>query len=84
VSAVQSGQCARRWQRYGSARHGQRSVILDEFVAVTGYERKREVAQPGLYDAAFMQFYQGCEALCGFNWKAKDRCRGQPRITASD
>jgi hypothetical protein len=26
--------------RYGSARHGQRSVILDEFVAVTGYERK--------------------------------------------
>src|ERR1700704_3473328 len=26
--------------RYSSARHGQRSVILDEFVAVTGYERK--------------------------------------------
>ena len=26
--------------RYGCARHGQRSVILDEFVAVTGYERK--------------------------------------------
>jgi len=26
--------------RYRSARHGQRSVILDEFVAVTGYERK--------------------------------------------
>jgi hypothetical protein len=26
--------------RYHSARHGQRSVILDEFVAVTGYERK--------------------------------------------
>src|SRR6266567_4236262 len=26
--------------RYGSARHGQRSVILDEFVAVTGYDRK--------------------------------------------
>src|ERR1700674_4508132 len=25
---------------YGSARDGQRSVILDEFVAVTGYERK--------------------------------------------
>jgi hypothetical protein len=25
--------------RYSSARHGQRSVILDEFVAVTGYER---------------------------------------------
>ena len=26
--------------RYSSARHGQRSVILDEFVAVTGYDRK--------------------------------------------
>src|SRR5579864_520655 len=26
--------------RYRAARHGQRSVILDEFVAVTGYERK--------------------------------------------
>ena len=26
--------------RYLAARHGQRSVILDEFVAVTGYERK--------------------------------------------
>jgi GrpB-like predicted nucleotidyltransferase (UPF0157 family) len=26
--------------RSSSARHGQRSVILDEFVAVTGYERK--------------------------------------------
>jgi hypothetical protein len=26
--------------RYSSARHRQRSVILDEFVAVTGYERK--------------------------------------------
>src|SRR6202158_2638814 len=26
--------------RYNTARHGQRSVILDEFVAVTGYERK--------------------------------------------
>jgi Zinc-binding dehydrogenase len=26
--------------RYSSARHAQRSVILDEFVAVTGYERK--------------------------------------------
>jgi hypothetical protein len=26
--------------RYSSARHGQRTVILDEFVAVTGYERK--------------------------------------------
>ena len=26
--------------RYSSARHGQRSAILDEFVAVTGYERK--------------------------------------------
>src|SRR5712691_8685346 len=26
--------------RYSSARHGQRSVIRDEFVAVTGYERK--------------------------------------------
>ena len=26
--------------RSRSARHGQRSVILDEFVAVTGYERK--------------------------------------------
>ena len=26
--------------RYRSARHGQRSIILDEFVAVTGYERK--------------------------------------------
>src|SRR6266536_5218494 len=26
--------------RYGRARHGHRSVILDEFVAVTGYERK--------------------------------------------
>src|SRR5579859_506558 len=28
--------------RYSSARHGQRSVILDEFVAVTGYERVRD------------------------------------------
>ena len=26
--------------RYRSARHGRRSLILDEFVAVTGYERK--------------------------------------------
>ncbi len=26
--------------RYSSARHGQRSIILDEFVAITGYERK--------------------------------------------
>ena len=26
--------------RYRAARHGQRSVILDEFVAVTGYDRK--------------------------------------------
>ena len=26
--------------RYRAARHGQRSVILDEFVAATGYERK--------------------------------------------
>jgi Integrase core domain len=26
--------------RYRAARHGQRSAILDEFVAVTGYERK--------------------------------------------
>ena len=26
--------------RYLAARHGQRSVILDEFVAVSGYERK--------------------------------------------
>ena len=26
--------------RYRAARHGERSVILDEFVAVTGYERK--------------------------------------------
>jgi hypothetical protein len=26
--------------RYRAARHGQRSGILDEFVAVTGYERK--------------------------------------------
>src|ERR1700730_4125961 len=26
--------------RYSSARHGERSVILDEFVAVTGYDRK--------------------------------------------
>ena len=26
--------------RYSSARHGQRSAILDEFVAVTGYDRK--------------------------------------------
>jgi hypothetical protein len=26
--------------RYRTARHGQRSAILDEFVAVTGYERK--------------------------------------------
>src|SRR4029450_11022378 len=26
--------------RYRAARHGQRSIILDEFVAVTGYERK--------------------------------------------
>src|SRR5258707_11558099 len=26
--------------RYSTARHGQRSVILDEFVAVTGYDRK--------------------------------------------
>src|SRR6202165_448436 len=26
--------------RYSSARHGQRSVILDEFVAFTGYDRK--------------------------------------------
>ena len=26
--------------RYSSARHRQRSVILDEFVAVTGYEQK--------------------------------------------
>src|ERR1700694_1333884 len=26
--------------RYSSARHGQRPVILDEFVAVTGYDRK--------------------------------------------
>ena len=26
--------------RYCAARHGQRSVILDEFVAVTGYDRK--------------------------------------------
>ena len=26
--------------RYRAARHGQRSVILDEFIAVTGYDRK--------------------------------------------
>src|ERR671936_541010 len=26
--------------RYRAARHGQRSAILDEFVAVTGYDRK--------------------------------------------
>src|SRR5438105_12889191 len=26
--------------RHSNARHGQRSVILDEFVAVTGYDRK--------------------------------------------
>jgi hypothetical protein len=26
--------------RYRAARHGQRSIILDEFVAVTGYDRK--------------------------------------------
>jgi hypothetical protein len=26
--------------RYRAARHGQRSAMLDEFVAVTGYERK--------------------------------------------
>src|SRR5438128_3343893 len=26
--------------RYGAARHGQRSAILDEFIAVTGYDRK--------------------------------------------
>ena len=26
--------------RYRAARHGQRSAILDEFVAVTGYEHK--------------------------------------------
>ena len=33
--------CWCRWRlAISSARHGQRSVILDEFVAVTGYERK--------------------------------------------
>jgi hypothetical protein len=26
--------------RYRAARHGQRSIMLDEFVAVTGYELK--------------------------------------------
>jgi hypothetical protein len=26
--------------RYSSARHGQHSVILDEFVAVTGYDHQ--------------------------------------------
>src|SRR3982751_3031819 len=26
--------------RYRAARHGQRSAILDEFIAVTGYDRK--------------------------------------------
>lgn len=26
--------------RYRAARHGQRSIILDEFVGVTGYNRK--------------------------------------------
>jgi hypothetical protein len=26
--------------RYRAARHGERSAILDEFVAVTGYDRK--------------------------------------------
>src|SRR5438128_10877096 len=26
--------------RYRAARHGQRSVILDEFIVVTGYDRK--------------------------------------------
>ncbi len=31
--------------RYSSARHGQRSVILDEFVAVTGYERNTPSAR---------------------------------------
>ena len=29
--------------RYRTARHGQRSVILDEFVALTGYERKHAI-----------------------------------------
>ena len=26
--------------RYRAARHGERSAILDEFIAVTGYDRK--------------------------------------------
>jgi hypothetical protein len=29
--------------RYRAARHGQRSAILDEFVAVTGYGRKHAI-----------------------------------------
>ena len=31
--------------RYCSARHGQRSVILDEFVAVTGYDGTDRLAR---------------------------------------
>jgi hypothetical protein len=36
--------------RYSSARRGQGSVILDEFVAVTGYERKYAVVIDGTAD----------------------------------
>jgi hypothetical protein len=32
--------------RYRAARHGHRSVILDEFVAVTGYDRKYAIRLP--------------------------------------
>src|SRR5690349_4274121 len=34
------GEPCRPQPRYRAARYGQRSAILDEFVAVTGYERK--------------------------------------------
>src|SRR3954449_4889975 len=77
-------------ERYGSARSPERRLILDEFVAVSGYHRKhaiRLLRQPGgspapdrrgrspVYDAAVR------EALLVI-WEASDRICGK-RLTAA-
>jgi hypothetical protein len=72
--------------RYGSAPFNERIKILDEFVALTGYQRKYAIRllrdQPGtvkgtrernrLYDEALTLLWEAADRVCGKRLKAFD------------